>query len=377
MRVAIIGAGPGGLYLGYLIKRRHPATEVLIIEQNAADATFGFGVVFSDRALAFLADDDPATCAAISPHLESWRDITLVHDGETVRIDGVGFAAIGRLALLRLLQARARSVGLQPIYGRAVKSLDELGDADLVVGADGVNSLVRRTHTRELGADTREFGNRFAWFGTTRRFETLTQTFRQTALGHFNAHHYRYAPDMSTFIVEVDEPTFQRAGLAALADAEARAVCEGVFADDLAGHALISNHSVWRRFPRVRNRRWSHANRVLIGDALHTAHFSIGSGTRLALEDAIALDRAIAAHHGDPAAALASFEAERRPIVDKLVAAADASAAWYEDFAAHMRLAPIDFAMSYVMRSGRVDREKLRQISPRFVARYESERGTQ
>jgi 2-polyprenyl-6-methoxyphenol hydroxylase-like FAD-dependent oxidoreductase len=376
MRVAIIGAGPGGLYLGYLIKRRRPATDVLIIEQNAADATFGFGVVFSDRALAFLADDDLETYAAVSPHLESWRDITLVHGGATIRIDGIGFAAIGRLALLRLLQARARSVGLEPVYGRTVRSLDELGDADLVVGADGVNSLVRRTHTREFGADTRAFANRFAWFGTTRRFETLTQTFRRTALGHFNAHHYRYAPGMSTFIVEVDEPTFQRAGFAALSEAEARAVCEEVFADDLAGHALISNYSVWRRFPRVRNRYWSHGNRVLIGDALHTAHFSIGSGTRLALEDAIALDRALAAHPADVPAALASFEVQRRPIIDKLTAAADASAAWYEDFAAHMRLAPIEFAMSYVMRSGRIDREKLRQLSPRFVACYESECST-
>lgn len=376
MRVAIIGAGPAGLYLGYLIKRRRPEIDVRIIEQNRADATFGFGVVFSDRALAFLEDGDPGTFAAIAPRLQSWSDITLVHGGETIRIDGIGFAAIGRLELLALLQERARSVGLEPIYGRAVTSLDELDDADLLVGADGINSLVRRTHARELGAETIELDNRFAWFGTSRRFDTLTQTFRQTELGHFNAHHYRYGPAMSTFIVEVDQPTFVRAGFARMSEADARAVCEQVFADDLGGHGLQSNHSVWRRFPRVRNRRWSHGNRVLIGDALHTAHFSIGSGTRLAMEDAIALDRALAEHPGDIPAALASFETERRGIVEKLVDAADASAAWYAGFARHMRLAPIDFAMSYLTRSGRIDRTKLRDLSPRFMARYESERGT-
>jgi 2-polyprenyl-6-methoxyphenol hydroxylase-like FAD-dependent oxidoreductase len=374
MRVAILGAGPAGLYLAYLIKRRDPGAEVRVFEQNSAGATFGFGVVFSDRALEFLNEDDPETYAAIAPHLESWTDITIVHRGERVRIDGVGFAAIGRLKLLQLLQARARSVGVAPSYRHVVADLAELGDAALIVGADGVNSLVRRTHEAAFGATVTYLTNRFAWFGTTKPFATLTQTFRRSDLGDFNAHHYRYAPAMSTFIVEVSEVTFERAGFEHMSEAESAALCARVFADDLGGHRLVCNHSVWRRFPVVGNARWHHDRHVLIGDALHTAHFSIGSGTRLAMEDAIALDRALAAHPADVPAALAAFEAARRPVLEKLVAAANASGAWYERFADHMALAPLDFAMSYLTRSGRIDPQRLRQSSPRFAERYARER---
>jgi 2-polyprenyl-6-methoxyphenol hydroxylase-like FAD-dependent oxidoreductase len=374
MRVAILGAGPAGLYLAYLIKRRDPSAEVRVFEQNSADATFGFGVVFSDRALEFLNEDDPETFAAIVPHLESWTDITVVHRDERVCIDGVGFAAIGRLDLLHLLQARARSVGIEPAFRHPVGDLRELTDADVIVGADGVNSLVRRAHAAAFGATTTYLTNRFAWFGTAQRFETLTQTFRRTDLGDFNAHHYRYAPGMSTFIVEVTETTFIRAGFEHLTETESATLCARVFADVLDGHPLVSNHSVWRRFPIVRNERWWHDRCVLVGDALHTAHFSIGSGTRLAMEDAIALDRALAAHPAEVPAALAAFEAARRPIVEKLTDAANASGAWYERFADHMALDPLDFAMSYLMRSGRIDRERLRQSSPRFAERYERER---
>jgi len=375
MHIAILGAGPAGLYLAYLIKRRSPETAVTLIEQNPADATFGFGVVFSDRALEFLREDDEATYSAITPHMESWSDITIVHRGERVTIDGVGFSAIGRLKLLQLLQARARSVGVEPSYQRAVKSLGELGNVDLVVGADGVNSLVRRSNENRFGASVRLLTNRFAWFGTDKRFETLTQTFSETKAGSFNAHHYRYSPDLSTFIVEVDQSTFARAGFAQMGEAETRAFCEHVFAQTLDGHRLISNNSIWRQFPIVHNEHWAVDNCVLVGDALHTAHFSIGSGTRLAMEDAIALDRALA-HSGNVGAALVAYEAARRPTLEKLVSGANGSATWYEHFAEHMRFAPVDFAMSYITRSGRVDIERLRKLSPRFVAQFERDRAT-
>lgn len=374
MRIAILGAGPAGLYLAYLIKRRQPGAAVTVVEQNPADATFGFGVVFSDRALEFLREDDPETHAAIVLHMESWDDITIVHQGERVVIDGIGFGAIGRLKLLQLLQARALSVGVEPTYRRAVKNLDELKDADLIVGADGVNSLVRRSYEREFGASVRLLTNRFAWFGTAKRFETLTQTFVETDLGFFNAHHYRHSPELSTFVVEVDQATFARAGFDQMAERETRALCESVFAQALDGHALISNNSVWRQFPIVHNEIWSAARHlVLVGDALHTAHFSIGSGTRLAMEDAIALDKGLSAHEGDLDAALITYETARRPVLAKLVAGANGSATWYEQFAEHMQLAPIDFAMSYVTRSGRVDLDRLRKLSPRFVQRFERE----
>jgi 2-polyprenyl-6-methoxyphenol hydroxylase-like FAD-dependent oxidoreductase len=375
MRVGIVGAGPAGLYAGYLIKSRRPEAEVVVVEQNLADATFGFGVVLSDQALDFLREGDPGTVAAIDPHLVRWSDVTLAHAGERIRIDGIGFTAIGRLQLLQLLQARAASVGVVPRYGTALADLDAFSGFDLVIGADGVNSLVRRCHAADFGADVAYLSNRFAWFGTRKPFETLTQTFRRTPSGAFNAHHYRYSGEMSTFIVEVDESTFANGHLAAMSEGELRRVCEETFSEALDGWPLISNNSVWRQFPQVRNERWHHGNRVLVGDALHTAHFSIGSGTRLALEDVMALVRALDEHGWRIDAALPAYEQARRPIVEKLVAAATASARWYERFATHMELGPWEFALSYITRSGRIPTEKLRALSPRFVKSYEAAKG--
>lgn len=372
MKIAVVGGGPAGLYFAYLWKRKHLSSQIALFEQNAADATFGFGVVFSDRALDFLRADDPETAEAIMPHMEHWRDMTLVHRGERIVIDGVGFSAIGRLALLELLQRRAASVGIEPDYERRIDSLEGLRGFDLVVAADGVNSALRDAHP-EFETTTDLFRNKFIWFGTTKTFPTLTQTFIKCEYGTFNAHHYRYAKDRSTFIVECDPKTFTRAGFVDLTPEQSREVCERLFAETLEGHGLISNKSVWRDFPWIWNGHWSHENVVLVGDALHTAHFSIGSGTRLALEDSIALVKALEAETG-VSAALARYEAERKPVVEKIVKASRTSAAWYENFPEHMKLAPLDFAMGYITRSGRVDDARLRGMSPKFMERYEAAR---
>ena len=371
MRIAVIGGGPGGLYFAYLWKSRHPETEVELFEQNSAGATWGFGVVFSEQALEFLRADDPHTVDAITPRMESWKNITLNLRDESVEIDGVGFSSIGRLELLQILQERARDAGVSARYETTVQTSDQFRGYDLIVAADGLNSMVRRNFEGDFGFSISYSTNKFAWYGTTKTFATLSQTFVATELGAFNAHHYRYSPHMSTFLVECDRATWQAYGFAGKTIEESKAICERVFASVLDGHPLLSNKSVWRNFPWVWNAHWSHQNMVLIGDALHSAHFSIGSGTRLAIEDAIALVRAHEAEADIPRA-LARYEAERKPVVKKLVTAARTSADWYENFPAHMKLDLMDFAYSYITRSGRIDDARLRAMSPDFMARYEA-----
>lgn len=373
MRIAVIGGGPGGLYFAYLWKRRHPDAEIDLFEQNPAGATWGFGVVFSEQALEFLRADDPDTVDAIASRMESWKNITLHLRGESVAIDGVGFSSIGRLELLKILQSRVHAVGVAPRYDTVISSLDQLGGYDLIVAADGLNSLLRRTFEGDFGTSLSYSANKFAWYGTSKRFETLSQTFVRTERGAFNAHHYRYSPDMSTFLVECDPATWHAYGFADKTIEESRAICEQVFAATLDGHPLISNKSVWRNFPWIWNERWSFKNMVLVGDALHSAHFSIGSGTRLAIEDAIALTKALEAE-GELAAGLQHYQSERQPIVKKLVTAARTSADWYEKFPEHMKLGLMDFAHSYITRSGRIDDARLRAMSPAFMARYEASR---
>jgi 2-polyprenyl-6-methoxyphenol hydroxylase-like FAD-dependent oxidoreductase len=371
VRIAVIGGGPGGLYFSYLWKKRHPDAHIDLFEQNAAGATWGFGVVFSEQALEFLRADDPDTVDAITPRMERWNNITLNLRGESVEIDGVGFSSIGRLDLLAILQRRAASAGVTPRYDTPVTSVDQLTGYDLVVAADGLNSPVRRSFEGDFGTSLSYSANKFAWYGTTKRFETLSQTFVETGLGAFNAHHYRYSPGMSTFLVECDLATWQRYGFAGKTVEQSKAICEQVFASTLDGHPLVSNKSVWRNFPWIWNERWSFGNMVLIGDALHSAHFSIGSGTRLAIEDAIALAKALEAERDIPAA-LDRYQTERKPVVKKLVTAARTSADWYEKFPEQMKLGLMDFAYSYITRSGRIDDTRLRAMSPAFMARYEA-----
>lgn len=372
MKVLIAGAGPAGLYLAYLLKRQDARHQIRIVEQNPPDSTFGFGVVFSDRALDFLRDDDAQTHALIVPAMQRWTDLSLVHRGQRITIDGVGFAAIGRLQLLQLLQQRLKSVGITPEYRCTLADEAAMAGHDLVVAADGANSFVRRAHEAAFGTQIEPLANRFVWYGTTQPFQTLTQTFIRSEHGCMNAHHYPYAPGMSTFIIECDPATWQRTGFADMSEEQTRALLQRAFADTLDGQPLIANRSIWRQFPKIRNTHWSAGHHVLVGDALRTAHFSIGSGTRLAFEDVIALAKALREHGADVQSALQAYEAARRPVVDKLVDAANRSADWYEHFVEHMQLEPWALAWSYIQRSGRIDMHKLRQVSPRFVAGYEA-----
>lgn len=368
MRISVLGAGPAGLLFALLAKRRRPAWPIEVIEQNPPDATFGFGVVFSQGALAFLERDAPDLHSALAARMESWPMQRIVHRDEAVDIDGNGFSAIARLDLLRFLQRLCREAGVGMRFGERLESPPK---ADLVVGADGLNSVVR--DSGGFAPQAEWLDNRFVWYGTRRRFECLTLTFRSSAHGAFVAHHYRYAPDMSTFIVECDAATWQRAGLDRMGDAESRAYCERVFAPDLDGEALVSNKSVWRRFPLLANPVWASGNRVLIGDALRSMHFSIGSGTRLAFEDAIALDRALGEAGEDVPAALAAFERDRRPVVEKLFAAAGASSRWYETFPARMaHFDALGLAYDYMTRSGRMRPERLRTLAPRFMQQVDA-----
>ncbi len=352
-----------------------PRIRVRVSERNPADATFGFGVVFSDQTLDFLQADDPETHALITPVMERWSDMVLSLEGQRITLDGIGFSAIGRLQLLRLLQRRAAEVGVEMRYRHELSDIDEVAcDADLVIGADGVNSLLRRSSESAFSPQFEHFTNHFAWFGTPRSFDTLTQTFIRSEHGVLNAHHYRYAPQMSTFIVECDPASFAAHGFAQMGEEQSAKICAELFAETLEGAPLLTNRSGWRRFPGLWCDNWVAGNRVILGDAAHTAHFSIGSGTRLAFEDAIALVSSLQQGE-DCESALLEFQRLRQPVAGKIVDAANTSAHWYDNFSHHMDLPAMEFAFDYLTRTGRLGLEDLRRLSPLFIARYEKYRG--
>jgi 2-polyprenyl-6-methoxyphenol hydroxylase-like FAD-dependent oxidoreductase len=373
MKIEIIGAGPAGLYFAALMKRDDPSHEITISERSPRNTTWGFGVVFSDRALEFLRADDEALYQYLTPHLENWPDLTIVHNDTRIPIAGNGFASIGRLRLLELLYAYVEQLGVRINFETEITALEQLGQADLVVAANGVFSWVRSENEAKFETTTDWRSNKFIWYGTTKAFDSLTLTFRETDRGVFCAHHYRYRPDMSTFLVEVDAATWQRAGFDGMSAEDTIRHCERVFAKDLEGHPIVSNNSYWRNFPVIWNERWSFGNVVLLGDALRTAHFSIGSGTRLAMEDSVALFKAIKECGPDVPAALQRFHQTRLPPMKKIWDAANVSMRWYERMDELVAtLTPVEFAYSYMTRTGRVRHAEIRRHAPELALAYEA-----
>lgn len=372
MKIRIVGAGPAGLYFAALMKRHDPSHDIEIFDRGPRDATWGFGVVFSDRALEFLRADDEELYQLLNPHLESWPDITIVHNDTRIPIAGNGFASIGRLELLTRLYAHVEELGVKINFDSEITKLEEIGPADLIVGANGAFSSIRAGHEDQFGTTTQWRPNKFIWYGTTKAFNSLTLTFRETPAGVFCAHHYRYRPDMSTFLVEVEPATWQRAGFEGMSPEDTIRYCERVFAKDLEGHPILSNNSYWRNFPQIWNERWSFGNVVLLGDALRTAHFSIGSGTRLAMEDSVALFKAFRQCGTDVQSALALFQQTRLPPMKKIWDAANVSLAWYEQMD-HLvsTLSPVEFAYSYITRTGRVDHAQVKLFDPKLAHAYE------
>jgi anthraniloyl-CoA monooxygenase len=374
MRVACIGGGPAGLYLGIQMKRADPAHEVVVFERNRADDPFGFGVVFSDATGDNLAAADPETYREMAARFHHWDDIDIYFRGERVRSTGHGFSGLSRAGMLSILARRAVELGVDVRFGEEIAHPGTLTDADLIVASDGINSGVRQRFAHAFRPTLEIRPNRFVWLGTTRPFAAFTFHFKEDAHGLWRVHAYQYEGGQSTFIVEATEETWGRAGLAAENEDATVAFCERLFADELEGHPLLANRSHWRRFVTVRNEAWSHSLDVggrsvpvvLLGDAAHTAHFSIGSGTKLAMEDAIALASALGAA-GDPVEAVAAYEAERRPVVESTQRAAQVSMQWFEETERYMDMAPIQFAFNLLTRSLRVTHENLRVRDPGFV----------
>lgn len=376
MNINIVGGGPGGLFFSYLIKRRFPDWTVRVFEQNDASATYGWGVVFSDVALSFLAKSDPeffhrfTTAHVRSDHME------IVHRGVHVPIQGNCFSRVARIALLQFLHAECRSVGVELQFNSRVDDMTTLRQADLVVVADGVNSRTRTQYADAFKPSFVQRRNKFAWYGTSKLFHAVSLIFRETEFGVFIAHSYAYSDRMSTFLIETDPLTWARAGLGEIDDVDSRAFCEKVFADDLDGHGLLSNKSAWFEAMTVKNENWHYENMILIGDALRSVHFSLGSGTRMAMEDSIALYEGLCAHATDLDAAFGYFDASRRSASERFQDAAAKSLDWYENVGDKLHLDPVGFTYDYMRRTGRVTHDDLRHRAPEFIRQYESMYGT-
>ena len=372
MRINIIGGGPAGLYFALLMKKHERAHEITVFERNAPDDTFGWGVVFSDKTLSYLKENDEETYQRITEQFELWDNVDVVHRDQKVTIRGNKFSGIARIVLLNILQERCSALGVDLQFRTEVSDVDALAnESDLLVGADGINSTVRQRYAEFFQPTLSAGRNKYIWYGTNQLFHGLTLTFRETEAGVFAAHSYKFNKTTSTFIVECDEATWNNAGFDGMPDGETRALLAQIFLNDLHGHPLLSNNSKWINFINVKNAHWQHRNIVLLGDALHTAHFSIGSGTKLALEDAIALYRCFN-ETSDVAAALKEFERVRKPIIEEYQEAANESLVWFENARDYMSLSPLPFAYKLMTRSKRIDYENLKRRDPQFIAAYEA-----
>ena len=371
MKVACIGGGPAGLFAALLLKKSDPKHEIVVHERNRLDETFGFGVVFSDATEHALAQADSEVSAEMAAASHRWDDIEIHYAGTVYTSSGHAFSGLSRKSLLKILADRCRALGVKLCFQREIVDPDSLRDADLVVAADGGNSIVReryREHFRPI-VDTRP--NRFVWLGTAKPFPAFTFYFQADRHGLWRVHAYQYEPGFSTFIVEAREATWRAAGMDKASEGETIAFCERLFAEELDGHRLQSNRSIWRSFPTIRNERWHHDNVVLLGDAAHTAHFSVGSGTKLAMEDAVALAEALRTRR-EIAASLQAFEEARRPAVESLQRAAQASLQWFEDTERYVKLEPLQFAFTLLTRSLRVTHENLKARDAAFVAKVDA-----
>ncbi|MBD0282465.1 MAG: FAD-dependent monooxygenase [Thermoleophilaceae bacterium] len=368
MRVRIVGAGPAGLYLAVLLKKADPSHDVEVVERNLPDATFGWGVVFSEGTLGELRDADPETHVEITDTFARWPTVDIRYRGRLLRSRGHAFSAIGRRRLLQIMQRRALGLGVGLRFETEVSDVNGLAaEADLLVGADGVNSLVRRTYAAEFGEQVAPQGCKYVWFGTDLVLDAFTFIFKRTDAGIVQVHAYPFDERTSTWIVECPETTWRGLGFDAMNEGESLAACEALFADELRGHHLLSNRSLWTSFPLVRNDTWHRPGIVLLGDAAHTAHFSIGSGTKLAMEDAIALSQALVRHPRDIERALLDYELERQPVIERFQQAAGESAAYFTRVERYAHMDPMPFAFNLLTRSGRVTHANLAQRDPQFV----------
>ncbi len=374
MKIKIIGGGPAGMYFAILMKQAEAAHDITIYERNGPDDTFGWGVVFSGKTLSNLRAADEASHAEITRNFEAWDNVDVVHRGEKISIHGNSFSGIARLRLLKILQRRCEELGVEISFRTEVADYDSLkGNCDLLVAADGVNSFVRQNFKDHFQPDLSVRPNKYIWYGTNQLFHGLTLTFRETPAGVFAAHSYKFDQTTSTFIVECDPQTWKRAGFVEMSEEDTRAYLAEVFAPDLNGQPLLSNNSKWLNFLLVKNGHWNFENVGLLGDALHTAHFSIGSGTKLAMEDAIALKECLD-ETSDAVEALLRFEEVRKPIIEDYQAAAYDSMVWFEHARDYTHLSSIELAYQLMTRSGKVDDQALRRRDPEFVSRYEEMR---